>query len=885
MMLKPVSLLLFLLACSVGSLAQSSPHRPGEFLISLAEKDHFSDALGQYDPGAHLEKVADLLNIWKLNSARPEDQMLDWLRKQPSIRSAQFNHLLDARGLPNDPLFPQQWQWLNTGANGGLANADLDADQAWDISTGGVTPAGDTIVIAVIDGGIQYSHPDLAPNLWHNGLEIPNNNIDDDLNGFKDDYRGWNVFAQSDDIEGNSTLHGTPVSAILGARGNNNLGVTGVNWQTQIMFVAAGGTEAEVLAAYDYVWKARQRYNESWGTKGAFVVAVNCSWGINFGQPSDAPLWCEAFDQMGNTGILSVAATANLPVDVDVVGDLPTACPSNFLISVTSLNSSDQKAANAAWGQHHVDLGAYGQEVYTAAAGSTYGYFSGTSFASPEVTGAVGLLYSAPCPNLIALAKTDPGAAAYWAKSLILDNVTANNALSTLTLTGGRLNLYRTLLNYQNLCSDCPPPFALKTEAITDTTAVLLWTQPSMSINQHLRWRRLGAGIWNLETSVTDSFKLSGLIPCNNYEFEVQAVCENGITSGWSQPFIFKSTGCCATPGSIWLEKSGDDFAKIAWTASSYNNQYRLRWRVAGATGWQINEPENSYWEFADLLPCTEYEVQVQARCEDWLTPFSALFSFTTKGCGACNEVLYCPAKAGDATEEWISGVQLGPWLHESGPGGNGFQNFSFELSDLPVLNAGAEVPVILYPGFSSLISKEYFRLYVDYNQDGDFSDSGELAFDPGFALEGPAFGVIHVPNLLQPGISRLRVIMKYTTPNDTPPEPCGNFNFGQVEDYCVELKTDSLNTSIFNNIQKTGFSIYPQPALDGAVLDFSDGIIPEEGLLIIRDMMGRLIQQSRVSIGQDGLYHLVVQDWKTGIYTLQFQNGKRIWGGKLIKG
>ena len=263
-------------------------------------------------------------------------------------------------------------------------------------------------------------------------------------------------------------------------------------------------------------------------------VAVNCSWGINYGQPSEAPLWCEAFDQLGAVGIVSIAATANLPINVDELGDLPTACPSNFLIGVTSLNSSDQKVDNAAWGLHTVDLGAYGQEVYTADAGSGYGYFSGTSFAAPQVTGALGLLYAAPCPNLIALAKTDPAAAAYWAKSLILESVSPNASLDGKTLSNGRLNVFRCLKNYENLCSTCPAPFALKTEFQTDTSVWLLWSKSSVTIHQNLRWRRVGLGTWNNVSTTTDTFLMTGLSICTAYEFELQSICEGGQLSAWS---------------------------------------------------------------------------------------------------------------------------------------------------------------------------------------------------------------------------------------------------------------------------------------------------------------------------------------------------------------
>ncbi|MFN0034470.1 MAG: S8 family serine peptidase, partial [Saprospiraceae bacterium] len=899
--MKRIPPLLFFLTffASAFLVAQTAQHRPGEFLVSLAEG---ADALGlarRFDSASSAEKISRLLNVWLLRSQLPEQEMLAWLRQQPEVRTAQFNHLLENRGgaspdltmpnfsglpnlqiLPDDPHFPQQWHLFNDGSSGGVFDADLDAEQAWDIATGGLTQAGDTIVLAVIDGGVYADHPDLAPNLWHNWADIPDNGLDDDQNGYADDFRGWNTFAENDDIQGNATEHGTAVSNILGARGDNGIGATGVNWNTKIMFVAASGTEAEVLAAYDYVLQARRRYNATWGASGAFVVAVNCSWGTNYGQPSEAPLWCAAFDSLGAVGIVSVAATANLPVNVDEVGDLPTACPSDFLISVTSLDRSDLKAENAAWGAQHVDLGAYGQEVFTAVSGNGYGYFSGTSFAAPQVAGAIGLLYAVLCPNLIGLAKIEPAAAAHWAKNLVVENVTPNPSLANKTGSGGRLNLYKALRAYTNQCSTCPAPFALKSEKLTAVSAMLHWFEPPVAVSANLRWRVLGMGTWNEETAVLDSFLLTGLNACTSYEFEMQSVCDKGVASAWSPPFIFQTKGCCIAPTSIWLESSTENSARIAWEVSGFNDSCRLRVRPQGASGWAFFETDTNFWAFQNLLPCTFYEAQVQSHCDGWLTDFSPIFLFQTKGCGACNEVAYCSAASSEAIEEWIEWVQIGPWLHVSGAGGNGYQNFGGDQPILPLLTSQSTVSVAVAPGFSGSVSKEYFRIFVDFNQDGDFDDADELAFDPGFALEGTANGLLQVPTLAAPGITRLRVMMKFTTPNDDPPMPCTDFEFGQVEDYCAELRLDSLHTSIAAEDTVWVLRAYPQPAHDAVLLEFPEGVSKTDCALWAVDMRGRTVMDFTAPVLRNSKVFLDVSLWPAGIYALQAR-----CGGKLMRG
>src|SRR5690606_5975802 len=124
--------------------------------------------------------------------------------------------------------FTEQWHWLNTGAGGGLLDADIDAEIAWDFTTGGLTANGDTIVVAIIDSGLDYNHEDIAANVWINHSEIPGNGIDDDGNGYVDDVYGWNAYDENGDIWGNS--HGLQVAGMVGAVGNNGIGITGMNW-------------------------------------------------------------------------------------------------------------------------------------------------------------------------------------------------------------------------------------------------------------------------------------------------------------------------------------------------------------------------------------------------------------------------------------------------------------------------------------------------------------------------------------------------------------------------------------------------------------------------------------------------------------------------------
>jgi subtilisin family serine protease len=187
-------------------------------------------------------------------------QILSILIKQAIVEYAQFDAFLSSRSTPDDELYSRQWQYENEGDNGQY-DADIDAPEAWAITTGGQTYNGDEIVVAVLDGGININHEDIAQNIWTNPFEIPNNNIDDDANGFIDDYNGYNFINNNGDVSngGFGDSHGTPVAGIIGATGNNEKGVSGVNWNVKIMMLNSNQKVSQLIAAYDYVYQMRKK--------------------------------------------------------------------------------------------------------------------------------------------------------------------------------------------------------------------------------------------------------------------------------------------------------------------------------------------------------------------------------------------------------------------------------------------------------------------------------------------------------------------------------------------------------------------------------------------------------------------------------------------------
>lgn len=747
------------------------------------------------------KKISDPMNIYTLKfdwRNLNEYEILDAVRKDPEVEIAQFNHYVRLRStVPDDPQFDQQWQYLNTGQNGGTAGADIDADLAWDVTTGGITAQGDTIVVCIIDGGFEINHEDLDDNVWYNYAEIPGNGIDDDNNGFTDDRRGWNTGLSNDDVtQGDDPSHGTAVAGIIGAKGNNSIGVAGVNWDVKLMLVSGGtGVESEVIAAYSYPLAARKRYNETNGKEGAFVVATNASWGVDGGLASSAPLWCAFYDTLGVHGILNVGATINGDYNVDDFGDLPTTCPSDYLIGVTNMDHNDQKVDFAGYGPTHVDLGAFGDGTWTATSGNGYAGFGGTSGATPHVAGTIGLLYSAPCSDFIALAKSDPGAAALKVKQYILDGVDANKSLDSITVTGGRLNVNNSILLLLEECAPCPRPSGLGTTGLTDTQVNLVWNSNSKSVIDTLRWRQVGSSDWRKVPGAVSPHTLKGLTACTQYEFQLISKCDT-IISEYSIVYAFKTDGCCEAPSDLAFSDISDSTATATWRSILAAQSYNIRIRPIGTMTWATKNTTNVSFDLTGLEECIEYEVQIQTVCTNEQTGYSASKIFTTNGCGPCRDMTYCPAPTLNASEEWIESVNINTLNNNSGSD-DGYGDFTGgEPASLAIDNSYS---ITLTPAWQSSIYFESFKVWIDFNQDGDFEDAGEEVF----AVEDDTTavsGMVSIPAGATLGLTRMRVAML----SEATPAPCISPSgaYGEMEDYCVNITEDTDSCDVPVNLE-----------------------------------------------------------------------------------
>ena len=451
-------------------------YKPGEVLVRYRSEPLARAKVGQTVVAApDGEKVtaqverfdgAELVPGLRLVRVAPEQTLaaVAALRRQPDVLYAEPNYILHADAVPNDPL--------NTGTQQyGLGKVAVQ--NVWDNFTTGSA----NVVVAVIDQGIEITHEDLAANIWTNpspGSLQAELGISGDLHGYDFDGNTGNVFGGTD-----FENHATHVAGILGATGNNGVGITGVNWNVRLMSLKflndfGLGDTANAIRACTYARRMRELWDSTpGGAKGANVRVINAS----FGGDRPTQSFLDTINALNTAGILFVAAAGNTDVgSLEPNNDLVPHYPSSFdapnIIAVAATDANDALASFSHFGKGTVDLGAPGDHIlsttppctdpgpfpffpcepaFPAGFGpttDTYSFFEGTSMAAPFVSGAAALLWA-----------QNPSLTVQQVKNLLLLNGDVQPALVGKTLTGRRLNIANSFASLQQ--ADSTPPGAV----------------------------------------------------------------------------------------------------------------------------------------------------------------------------------------------------------------------------------------------------------------------------------------------------------------------------------------------------------------------------------------------------------------------------------------
>jgi subtilisin family serine protease len=514
------------------------------------------------------------------------------VRPERAVRFAELDYIVHATDtIPNDPQWGSLW---------GMQKIGMPA--VWDAQRGSAN-----VVVGVVDSGIDFSHEDLAPNVWTNPGEIQGNGIDDDLNGWVDDVHGVNCITDTgggmDDFG-----HGTHVAGTIGAVGNNAIGVAGVNWSVRLMALkflgsSGAGTVANAVKCLDYATSmGADLTNHSWNG-GSFSQAMY-----------------DAIARARAAGDLMVASAGNSSVDNDrfPASGYPSSYDLDNIIAVAATDQNDNLAFFSNFGATTVDLAAPGVGIVSTIPNNGYTSLNGTSMAAPHVAGAAALLWA-----------SRPGVSYSAVRARILQTVDPIPSLQGMVATGGRLSVARAIF-------PPPAPAGLTATAASLSEIDLSWSDVSgetgyrveRSANGNSGWMQIGATGQNVT-----AFADTGLPASTTYSYRVVAA----NTGGDSAPSNVASATTLPNPPSAPTELSATASSStgidLSWSQVTGAAGYKVERSADGTGGWsQIATTTQNVTTYQDtgLDASTTYYYRVVATNTGGDSPPSNVASATT---------------------------------------------------------------------------------------------------------------------------------------------------------------------------------------------------------------------------------------------------------------
>ncbi len=476
-----------------------------------------------------------LVARFDLQAGKDMQQVARELSQLPGVAYAEPNYLWSTTAVPDDTNFVSLWGLHNTGQTGGTSDADIDAVEAWDLGTGSRD-----IIVGIIDTGVDYDHPDLAANIWKNpgeclgaGGSCVSDGIDNDGNGYVDDFHGINAITGSGDpMDDNG--HGTHVAGTIGAVGDNQLGVSGVNHEVSIVackFLGATGSGAttDAVECFEYFTGLKQA--------GYNVVVTNNSWsGAGFSQA----LVDVMAGPVGMDPILHAAAAGNSKDNNDTTPNYPASYGLTNIISVAATDNADSYASFSGYGSTTIDVAAPGVSILSTSLNDGYASLSGTSMATPHVAGAAALVKS-----------LHPAMTASQLKQVLINGTDIVSDPAKVTVSSGRLNVHQSLTNLSEV--DVTSPSAVTDLSVVDVgmlSASLAWTATGddASLGQARMYdvrfstSPITAANWSTATpalgeprpgspGTSESFNLKGLQRDTNYYYALKVLDNLGNES------------------------------------------------------------------------------------------------------------------------------------------------------------------------------------------------------------------------------------------------------------------------------------------------------------------------------------------------------------------